>query len=328
VTALQDGRVLIVGGIGSGSGSPVGRLSIAQTWDPSTGKFTTTGSTVVPRTQHTATLLDNGKVLIVGGGDLMDGIDNLASAELYDPQTGKFTMTGSMSRGRAYHTATRLSDGKVLIAGGYGGGTEPMASAELYDPATGQFTKTGSMSVARDRHTATFINDKVLIAGGMGLESNALASAELYEPSTGRFTNTQPMNVARYGHAATAFVQPTHPNLSYVLIAGGSGQGGKALASAEVFVPADGNFGLTNQPMHVARLSPQAVEAAPGLVLVTGGSSGSVDFFDPDGTFRAAGPLAASGDTATVFGQCQVLLSASGGRTWQVFTASDCPPAT
>lgn len=325
VTSLENAGVLIAGGIGSGFGS-AGPLSIAQIWDPRTGQFTKTGSTIRARCQHTATLLHDGRVLIVGGADLMDGIDNLASAELYDPRTGKFTMTGSMSHGRAYHTATLLIDGRVLIAGGYGGGTEPLATAELYDPATGKFSKTGSMSVARDRHTATYVGTKVLIAGGMGLEG-ALSSAELYDPSTGRFAPTAQMKVARYGHAATSFVEVTRPDQDKALVAGGMGSNGKALASAEVYDPLDGTFKLT-QPMHAARSWAQAVAATPGLVIVAGAGSSAADFFDPDGTFRASGPLAAPGETATLFGECQVLLSAPGGKTWQVFTASTCPPAT
>jgi hypothetical protein len=125
------------------------------------------------RERHTATLLSNGKVLIAGGEDI-------ASAELYNPNTGTFTATGSMMGARAYHTATLLANGKVLLAGGLSGVGRFPAREELYDPAAGTFTATGSMSTARVWHTATLLPDgEVLITGGT--KDPVFASAELYE---------------------------------------------------------------------------------------------------------------------------------------------------
>ena len=133
--------MLIAGGMHTPKGGDVAiKGSLAEIYDPVTQKFTPTGSMADERVYFTATLLGNGRVLVAGGADLMDGIDNLATAELYDPATGEFTRTGSMAQGRAAHTATLLSDGRVLIAGGYGGGTSPLSSTEIYDPATGKFT--------------------------------------------------------------------------------------------------------------------------------------------------------------------------------------------
>src|SRR5205085_2654756 len=132
---------------------------------------------------HTATLLNNGMVLIAGGTDGIGGA--LSAAELYNPATGTFTPTGSMTTTRYSHSATLLNNGMVLIVGGCcssSGGV--LATAELYDPATGTFNATGALIIAREVHTAILLNNgMVLIAGGHdGLSS--FASAELYLPPT------------------------------------------------------------------------------------------------------------------------------------------------
>jgi hypothetical protein len=132
----------------------------------------------IARTGHTATLLANGKVLLAGGSD-ENGIT--ATAELYDPATGKFSPTGSMSGPRLFHTAT-LSSGKVLIAGGASDPFESLnAPAQVYDPDAGSFATIGSLTTARARHTATLLaSGQVLIAGGGG--GGNLPSAEIYTP--------------------------------------------------------------------------------------------------------------------------------------------------
>jgi hypothetical protein len=140
--------------------------------------FVMTGSMGTARFGHRATLLPNGKVLIVGGSS---GSVSLTSAELYDPTTGLFSPTGSMGSGRLYATATPLPNGKVLVAGGSAGAVAH-ASAELYNPSSGTFTVTGSMSIGRRTHTATLLtNGQVLITGGT-TPSGVAASAELYGP--------------------------------------------------------------------------------------------------------------------------------------------------
>ena len=198
-TLLANGKVLIAGGVG---------LASAELYDPQTGKFSATGSMGKTREFFTATLLADGKVLIAGG--LSSPVPSaasavLASAELYDPQTGKFSATGSMTTPRYVHTATLLADGKVLIAGGYADLTpDVLASAELYDPKTGKFSATGLMTSPRYDHTATLLLDgKVLIAGGQAHNSDTLASAELYDPQAGTFSATGSMDTVRAGQTAT-----------------------------------------------------------------------------------------------------------------------------
>src|SRR5215831_11251393 len=121
---------------------------------------------------HTATLLQNGMVLVTGGAPS-------ARSELYDPASGTSTGTGSLNSARYLHTATLLPNGMVLVAGGYDSNFNPSASAELYDQASGTWTVTGSLNTARGSHTATLIeNGRVLVAGGTD-DYHILRTAEL-----------------------------------------------------------------------------------------------------------------------------------------------------
>jgi len=232
-TVLPNGKILITGGIGNNSEY----LTSAELYDPLTGSFTLTGAMNKPRSRHTATVLPNGKVLIAGGfsGSARGGY--LAAAELYDPSTGSFTVTGSMIMPRMSHTATLLPNGKVLITGGVGpGGVNGYhATAELYDPSTGVFTATGTMATPRVGHTATLLpSGKVLIIGGLNTPVSsrravAFAATELYDPSAGTFTPAAAMATDRSKHSATLL-----PN-GKVLVAGGLSPEGGALSTAELY---------------------------------------------------------------------------------------------
>lgn len=153
------------------------------------GTFTPTGSMIAPRSQHSATLLPDGRVLIAGGGSGNASI--LTSTEIYDPGTGTFRAAGSMTAARRMHSATLLPDDRVLIVGGYGAGSGPLASAELFDPRNGTFTATGSLNTARAGHTAVLLSTgKVLIVGGYGMNAYPnVAPAELYDPVSGTFAS-------------------------------------------------------------------------------------------------------------------------------------------
>ena len=185
-TLLADGRVLVVGGYGGFE-----NLASTEVYDPSTGTWSPTGSMAEARKRHAATLLTDGRVLVLGGTD--DFGKALASVEVYDPSTGTWSPTGSMAHARREHTATRLTDGTVLIAGGAFHGAPAsnvlLASAELYDPSTGTWSPTGSMVYGRIQHTATRLTDgRVLVSAGF--TDFGLSSAEVYDPSTNAWRTT------------------------------------------------------------------------------------------------------------------------------------------
>jgi hypothetical protein len=200
---LNNGQVVVVGGFD-------GRkpLSSAELYNSDTGAFSPTGGMKEARANFTATLLNDGTVLVAGGATFVgwrhEGGRALASAQIYDPTTGEFSSVGPMSVARSFHTATLLASGKVLITGGFSDSGEPLDSADLYDPDTRCFTATaGKMTAARAGHTATLLdNNEVLLAGGIGNQLKPLVTAELYKPNVDKFVSTGSMNHPRAFHSA------------------------------------------------------------------------------------------------------------------------------
>jgi hypothetical protein len=166
-----------------------------------------------------ATLLHNGQVLLAGGGA------GSTSADLYNPVTGTFSPTGSMTSAHNGEPATLLQGGEVLFTGGENPSSEVLASAELYNPVSGTWALTGGMTTARTGGTATLLqNGEVLVAGGGN--STLLSSSELYNPATGKWTTT---GSGAVGH----FQQVLLPNGDVLALAGGF---------TELYNPATGNW--------------------------------------------------------------------------------------
>jgi hypothetical protein len=270
-----------------------------------------------PRISATATLLPDGQVLVAGGSGSSFA---LASAELYNPATGTWSVTGSMHQGRSGvagdgdPSATLLPDGQVLIAGGEDAKFNPLASAELYNPATGKFTPTGSMTVPRAGQSATVLNNgQVLIAGGTG----ATAAAELYNPATGKFTATGSMSAPRGGNDAT-------------LLPGGDvlvTQGSAAGLFAERYDPATGQWSnaSTGLPTCIYTMECRADSTATllptGNVLVAGGfvglksnpqtTPGAILYHPGTNTWTSTGSMTTGREhhTATLLKDGQVLMA-------------------
>ena len=198
----------------------------AEVYDPTAGTFTAVAPLLAARSDPTATLLADGRVLVAGG---MGASGALASAEIFDPTTGAWAAAASMEAARTSHTATLLPTGAVLVAGG-SATAAALASAELYDPTSNAWTSAPPMESSRASHTATLLaNGGVLVAGGVDATSSAERSSELFDPDEGRGIPLSSMNHGRLLHTATPH------SLGEVLVAGGEDQ-----SSAEVYAPGKG----------------------------------------------------------------------------------------
>src|SRR3954451_13900936 len=274
---LKSGKVLVAGGYAPDA-TPVspasGYTRTEEIYDPSANTWTSVASMSTGRYQPTMTVLDDGRVLVAGGSGDIDSADGmkaavtLASAEVYDPEANTWTDVPAMSDARAQATATRLSDGNVLVAGGYDDATGELKSAELFDPKTNTWSATGSLADGRDAATATALPDgDVLVTGGDGGQS-ALASAELYQADSKTWKSVASMAGARQSAAATLLNDGT------VLVAGGAdSRHGALLDSTERYDPAAdawtdaGKLGLARDQETLTALK-------DGRALVVGGNLG------------------------------------------------------
>ncbi len=253
-TLLANGQVLVAGGENSGAG-----LTSAELYNPATGKWTSTGSMATGRYAHTAVLLSTGQVLVAGGivsTNIHGVVTYTAAAELYNPSTGKWSVTGSMAAPRFAHGIALLQSGQVLVAGGYNA-NGILTSSELYEASTGAWTSTGSLNFARSTHATLLESGQVLMAGG-GLNSN---TAELY--SNGAWTLTSTM---KFGHPGTSAALLSNGD---VVVFGGH----LASYSGEFYDPVAGTWTATHN-IGVNPPSGPLTMLATGKVLLAGGESG------------------------------------------------------
>jgi large repetitive protein len=238
-----------------------------------------TGAMTLVRAGHTATLLRSGKVLVAGGWVDVDSPDPTVSAELYDPTTGRWTVTGSMKGGRALHAAALLRSGKVLVTGGDGpreSGAQvsgppygATASAEVYDPDSGIWTETSSMLVPGDSLTAIVLQSgKVFVADGRYEPLVVTTPAELYDPVSESWSAIG--GLIQRGASATILAS------GEVLVVSGDPGG------PQLYDPATGAWRRTGV-MTARREEHKATRLPSGKVLVVGGFSNatSAEIYDP-----------------------------------------------
>ena len=254
-TLLVDGQVLVVGGIDAWDNV----LGTCELYDPATGQWTETGSLPDPgvrrrspywyRWAHTATSLADGRVLLAGGFADDEWFYTVGEAELYDPATGLWTAAGRLTTARAYHTASLLPDGRVMVAGGdwrtcpSGCDDITVATTEVYDPRANAWSAGPQMLMPRSFHAATPLRDGSLLLVGGGRSASGipdssmvlLGAAEESPTPAAPWAAAPSLRKPRYGHTATLLGDGS------VLVVGGSADtryGTPGLNSAEIYRPA------------------------------------------------------------------------------------------
>jgi uncharacterized repeat protein (TIGR03803 family) len=293
-TLLNNGQVLIAGGLIYNMNGDQESTNSAELYDPATGTSTITDSMSSYRHSHTATLLLDGRVLVAsGGGD--------ASSEIYDPSTSTWGSYAQMADERIVPAAVRLADGKVLVVAGYDDNTgEELASAEIYDPATDNWTSTQPLPYSTDSAAAALLsNGKVLVCGGSDGTGGGVTNAALYDPDSGTWTAVPPLSEARAGHTATVLQN------GKVLIEGGNGG-----STIELYDPVANSWG-TLPGMQDGRYQAQAVLLSDGDVMVLGDGSVDVEVYSvTDDSWNFVNPLPVAGyqQTATLLTNGDVLV--------------------
>jgi N-acetylneuraminic acid mutarotase len=244
VAVLLPGRKVLVAGGFSGVTSISQILSSAEIFDEKTGMWSATSDMNVARGEFANVMLLDGRVLVMGGVTVVEGMPPTfpatASAEIFDPKTQQWTLTDSMSTAREDHAAVLLRDGRVLVAGGEQNGdfSQRFKTAEIFDPKTGNWSTTGSMNVGRSEieYAAVRLPDgRVLVPGGyvqhlMGQPGMRTSTADLFDPKTGTWAAAGMMSAARAGHAAKVL----RGNRG-VLVMGGLTSASAATNSVDIF---------------------------------------------------------------------------------------------
>ncbi|MFN6204266.1 MAG: kelch repeat-containing protein, partial [Acidobacteriota bacterium] len=276
---LTDGRVLVIGGYNwPVVGSLLEYPDMVEIYDPVAGTWSSPGTTT-PRIYHQVVLLNDGKVLVVGGYNNTTGATT--TPQIYDPATNVWSNAGTIHN-TMDPSATLLTDGKVLVTGGRTSGASGIDSAIrtsiIYDPVAGTWSNTGLLNNKRAAHTATrLLNGNVLVTGGESPVNTSLSTTEIYDPIAGTWSSAGSMSTPRRFHAASL--------LSYgaVLIMGGTNGSSTQLTSVEL-------YGDPNQT--------PTITAASGLTRMAGASGSNSTIATVTDAETASGSLTVTVTTA------------------------------
>jgi len=280
-------------------------LAIAMLVDASSSpQVEQVGQMAIHRSDHKATALSDGRVLITGGRNTAGIV--IADAEIFDPDTGESSAVAPMATARVDHTATLLKDGRVLITGG-SNATGTLNSAEIFDPSTGTFSAvSGRLNMARARHTATLLSSgKVLIAGGDVTPTlvdpngtDVTGTAEIFDPTARTFGDLVLLQRSRSGHTATLFSNDT------VWLAGGGNN------TIESFEASAGAFTLSNTMMTAMRIGHEAFALSSTSVLFFGGAANhTIDQFNPStGELSMVNQMNGEASSATLLANSKILV--------------------
>lgn len=267
---------------------------LAPPLDPDPTHFEETGSLGTARSGHTATLLSDGRVLVVGGEDADRNM--IASVELWDPATSAFTPGPALPQPRGGHTATLLADGRVLVVGG--GRANPIGApsgqdvrrdALIFDPGSARWLPAGETATPRHFHTATLLDDgSVLVVGGGGDSftlgpiyggpeqapyAHAVATAERFDPETGAWSAVGSLAAPRFLHRATRLADGR-----VILTGGGTDVDQQSYATTEIYDPNSRTFSAGPTFLGADRFHHGAVALAGGQVLAVAGKKSNTAF--------------------------------------------------
>jgi uncharacterized protein (TIGR03437 family) len=255
---LYAGSALVIGGRGLNRGEYSSRT--AELYDLSTNTWRRVANPSTSHILHTATRLNDGRILVIGGMDERGRANGLV--EIYDPNANKWNTLMSLTTARAGHRAIMLDNGRVAIIGGSNDSGD-VSGIEIFDPQTNIWSSGGTLNVGRARHTATRLNDgRILIVGGES--AAARLSAEIYDPQTRKSSLTGGLNAPRRSHTATLLGDGS------VLITGGLSDDGRLTAGCEIFNPSTGQWAIT-QALTEPRASHLVATLPEGRIMVIGG---------------------------------------------------------
>lgn len=271
-TLLLDGRVLVTGGFGRPFQYESSAIASAEVWDPVTSTFLQTGSMATARVGHTATLLPDGRVLVVGGAGPQG---EAAEAEVWDPQTEAFSRAGALAHPRMGHAATLLLDGRVIVAGGVDMVTgEGFSVVEVWDPSARSFEGAIALLDAPKSVSLTRLASGTVMMAAAFVAPSGYRGVVFWGPSGVPRQQSAEMAQHRDAHTATLLAD------GRVMVAGGRSRGGDVLDSVELWDPDDGLFHDT-APLSRPVANHTAVLLADGRVLIVPDATGPEGVVEP-----------------------------------------------